>query len=143
MMIRQSASQMANDLLNIDWGYAYGKSFDDPLDYPWQVVFHSDQTAAANEAQTTKQTRMNTLLIKTQVITAIKETGINEQNMAMLLEKDGGMDYDEAQSLAKDMAKTQEEAKAQMQQQLDAQNGINPANQNDAEPNDDDDEDGI
>ena len=139
MMIRQAAAQMANNLLKIDWGYAYNEDFDNELDYPWQVVFHSDQTAAANEIQTTKQTRMNTLLIKTQVISAIKDAGLNEENTAMLLERDGGMDYDEAQNLAKDITSARENA-------LEDANNPNGNPQDDnlnPDPSTDDEEDGI
>ena len=106
MMVRQAAMKFCNDIVNMDWGYCYGEQFD-PLDYPWQVEFYSDQSAAATEANANQQTRMSTLMLKMQAIAAIKETGLSEENVARLLERDGGMDYDEALSLAKDITKTE------------------------------------
>lgn len=95
--------------MHLDWGNAYGEQFEDPLDYPWKVEYYSDQTAAMNQSLTNKQTRTNTLLLKTQAITAIKEAGLNKENTARLLEKDGGCDYDEAQELAEDIAGQREQ----------------------------------
>lgn len=103
MWIRQSATQFANDIMHLDWGYAYNEQFD-PLDYPWQVEFSSSQSAAVTEENSNKQTQMNTSLLKIQVITSLKESDLSEETMQYFLEKDAGFNYDDAKRVAADIA---------------------------------------
>ncbi len=49
---------------------------------------------------------MNTTLLKTQVIAALKETNLDVETMAYILERDAGMKYDEAQLLAESIFKS-------------------------------------
>jgi hypothetical protein len=103
MWIRQSATQFVNDIMHLDWGYAYNEQFDQ-LDYPWQVEFSSSQSAAVTEENTNKQTQMNTSLLKIQVINSLKESNLSEETMQYMLEKDAGFNYDDAKRVAKDIA---------------------------------------
>ena len=103
MWIRQSATQFANDIMHLDWGYAYNEQFDQ-LDFPWQVEFSSSQSAAVTEENTNKQTQMNTSLLKIQVINSLKESNLSEETMQYMLEKDAGFNYDDAKRVAKDIA---------------------------------------
>ncbi|TCB76988.1 hypothetical protein [Acinetobacter sp. ANC 4177] len=103
MWIRQSSTQFANDIMHLDWGYAYNEQFDQ-LDYPWQVEFSSSQSAAVTEENTNKQTQMNTSLLKIQVINSLKESNLSEETMQYMLEKDAGFNYDDAKRVAKDIA---------------------------------------
>ena len=107
MWIRQSATQFVNDIMHLDWGYAYNEQFD-PLDYPWQVEFSSSQSAAVTEENSNKQTQMNTSLLKIQVINSLKESNLSEETMQYLLEKDAGFNYDDAKRVAADIASTRE-----------------------------------
>lgn len=100
IMIRQALTEFLDQLLNLDWGYRFGEMFEEG-NYPWQFDFYSDQTAAAAEAANTKQTRMNTLMLVSQSLTALKEVGLNEEENAKLLESIGGFDFEDAQALAK------------------------------------------
>ncbi|WP_111894522.1 hypothetical protein [Acinetobacter sp. MB5] len=104
MMVRQTTTAFINQLIALDWGYAYNEEFEDPADYPWQVEFYSDQSAAMTEAISNQQQRMSNLTLKAQAIAALKELNLSEAVVARLLERDGGMDYDEAVALAKDLA---------------------------------------
>lgn len=108
MGIRQGSAEFINQLMALHWGYKYNEYFENPLDYPWKVEFYSDQSAAATEQISNRQSLMNTLLLKNQVIITMKEAGLNEENTARLLERDGGMDYDEAVSLARDIVSQRE-----------------------------------
>ncbi|QXW24560.1 hypothetical protein KXJ74_09070 [Acinetobacter johnsonii] len=101
--IRQSSTQFVNDIMHLDWGYAYNEQFDQ-LDYPWQVEFSSSQSAAVTEENTNKQTQMNTSLLKIQVINSLKESNLSEETMQYILEKDAGFNYDDAKRVAKDIA---------------------------------------
>lgn len=103
MWIRQSATQFANDIMHLDWGYAYNEQFDQ-LDFPWQVEFSSSQSAAVTEENNNKQTQMNTSLLKIQVINSLKESNLSEETMQYMLEKDAGFNYDDAKRVAKDIA---------------------------------------
>ena len=103
MWIRQSSTQFVNDIMHLDWGYAYNEQFDQ-LDYPWQVEFSSSQSAAVTEENTNKQTQMNTSLLKIQVINSLKESNLSEETMQYMLEKDAGFNYDDAKRVAKDIA---------------------------------------
>ena len=103
MYIRQSTSQLANDLMHLDWGFAYNEQLDEQ-DFPWQIEFSSTQSAAVTEENTNKQTQMNTTLLKIQVITSLKESDLSEETMQYILEKDAGFNYDDACHIAKDIA---------------------------------------
>lgn len=104
IMIRQSVSQMLNELVDLDWGYAYGDVFD-PVDRPWSFEFYSDQSAAASEMLTNKQTRFNSLALASQAIMTVKELGLDKDSNQMLFEDIGGMDVEKAEKLAKSLDK--------------------------------------
>lgn len=105
MYIRQSALQLVNEIMHIDWGYCYNEQFESgELDFPWQVEFSSTQSAAVTEENTNKQTQMSTSLLKIQVVTALKESYLSEETMQYILEKDAGFNYDDACRIAKDIA---------------------------------------
>ncbi|MBP4545850.1 hypothetical protein ITF83_19195, partial [Acinetobacter baumannii] len=78
----------------------------EPEDYPWQVEYYSNQTAAATEEINNAQSRMNTTLLKTQVIASLKESNLDVDIMAYILERDTGMKYEEALTLAESIAKS-------------------------------------
>lgn len=103
MDLRNATKEFLNQLIALDWGYRYNEFFENEQDYPWQVEFYSDQSAAMTEELTNKQARMNSLIVKAQAIAQIKELGLSEENAARLLERDGGMDYDEAIAIAQDI----------------------------------------
>lgn len=100
---RNATKKFLNQLIALDWGYRYGEFFESEQDYPWQVEFYSDQSAAMSEELSNKQARMSALIVKAQAMAQLKELGISEENAARLLERDGGMDYEEAMALAKDL----------------------------------------
>lgn len=110
MYIRQSAVQLVNNIMHIDWGFCYNEQFDaGELDFPWQVEFSSTQSAAVTEENTNKQTQMNTSLLKIQVINSLKESYLSEETMQYILEKDAGFNYDDACRVAADIAKSRPE----------------------------------
>ncbi|MDH0032913.1 MULTISPECIES: hypothetical protein [unclassified Acinetobacter] len=114
MYIRQSAVQLVNMIMCIDWGLCYNEDFDE-RDFPWQVEFSSTQSAAVTEENTNKQTQMNTTLLKIQVINSLKESDLSEETMQYILEKDAGFNYDDACRIAKDIAETRAQAQSQAQ----------------------------
>lgn len=122
MMLRQATTQFVNQILALDWGYAYNEEFKNELDYPWQIEYYSDQSAAMTESITNQQQRLSNLMLKAQAIAALKELGLSVDVVARLLERDGGMDYDEALSLAKDLA-------AQIKREQEMQDGFGGGNQ--------------
>ncbi|MGM7308941.1 hypothetical protein ACOI3P_04250, partial [Acinetobacter baumannii] len=68
--------------------------------------YYSNQTAAATEEINNAQSRMNTTLLKTQVIASLKESNLDVDIMAYILERDTGMKYEEALTLAESIAKS-------------------------------------
>lgn len=104
IMIRQCVSQMLNELVDLDWGYAYDEVFD-PNDRPWSFEFYSDQSAAASEMLTNKQTRFNSLALAAQAIMTVKELGLDKESNQMLFEDIGGMDVEKAEKLAASLDK--------------------------------------
>ena len=100
--IRQAVTEFINDLIRLDWAYAYGDWLE-PIDYHWQIEFYSDVSAGNTEAITNRQNRMNSLMITGQAVQMIKDLGLPEKQTASLLEKIGGMDLEEAESLANAM----------------------------------------
>ncbi|NNP70380.1 hypothetical protein [Acinetobacter sp. Ac_5812] len=110
MYIRQSAVQLTNDVMHIDWGYCYNEQFEaGELDFPWRIEFSSTQSAAVTEENTNKQMQMNTSLLKIQVINSLKESDLSEATMQYILEKDAGFNYDDACRVAADIAKSRPE----------------------------------
>ena len=103
MLIRQALIDSFNQLMSIHWGIKYNEYFEDG-DYPWQFDFYSDQSAAATEALTNKQTRMNTLAITAQSLGALKELGLKKESVQIMLEEIGGLDIDQAERIAIDFA---------------------------------------
>lgn len=99
-LIRQATKQFLDEVIAIDWGYYFNEAFD-PNDLPWNVEFYSDQSASATEQLTNQQNRMNGLILKSQAIAQLKELDLGVEATARLLERDGGMDYDEAMEIAK------------------------------------------
>lgn len=102
LRIRQGSTVYLNDLAHLDWGFAYGEQFNS-LDFPWEWQFYSDQSAAATESITNKQSRMNTMTMVAQALATIKELDLDEANIQKMLEDTGGMDYEDAKALAKDL----------------------------------------
>ncbi len=103
MLIRQALIDSFNQLMTIHWGIKYNEYFEDG-NYPWQFDFYSDQSAAATEALTNKQTRMNTLAITAQSLGALKELGLKKESVQIMLEEIGGLDIDQAERIAIDFA---------------------------------------
>lgn len=137
MMVRQAAMLFVNQIVALDWAYAYGEDLE-PMDYGWQVEFYSDQSAATTEELTNKQTRMNTLILKAQALGALKELGLSSDVVTRLLERDGGMDLDEAERVAQSLA-----AAATENPPIAAQDAEQQAEQDDGQDDGQDDEDGI
>lgn len=103
LMIRQTTTEFIHQILALDWGYAFGEEFVDK-EYPWQIDFYSDQSAAMTEVISNQQTRMNAIAIKAQAIAALKELQLSEAVLVKMLERDAGMDYEDAVAMAKDLA---------------------------------------
>lgn len=102
MLIRMALTNAFNDLMALHFGLVYGEYFHQG-DYPWQFDFYSDQSAAATEALSNRQARMNMVIMKAQALQSLKELGLNSQNLQRILEEDGGMDYDAALILANNL----------------------------------------
>ena len=108
ILIRQAYTQMLNDLAVLDWAYNYGEWLDQD-EYPWQFEFYSDQSAAANEMNTNRNNRSNTMMLLGQALQILRDTGLSEETNKMLLEDVAGLDMDKAEMIAKDLAKAKKE----------------------------------
>ena len=104
---------MLDDLIALDWGYAFNEVFDEN-ELPWNVEFYSDQSASATEQLTNQQNRMNGLILKSQAMAQLKELNLGVDATARLLERDGGMDYDEAMMVAEALDRKPEEPEGMM-----------------------------
>ena len=107
--IRQSLIDSYNKLMAQHWAIKYNEYFKDG-EYPWQFDFYSDQSAAATEALTNKQTRLNTTMIKAQTLQLLRDLGFSEATLQTMIEKDMGEDFDTAKKIANDLVKTRETA---------------------------------
>lgn len=107
--IRQSLIDSYNELMALHWAIKYNEYFKDG-DYPWQFDFYSDQSAAATEALTNKQTRLNTTMIKAQTLQLLRDLGFSEETLQSLIEKDMGEDLETAKRLAIDLVKARNAA---------------------------------
>ncbi|WP_019518719.1 hypothetical protein [Faucicola boevrei] len=102
MLIRQALIDSYNQLMSLHWGIRYNEYFYDG-DYPWQFDFYSDQSAAATEALNNKQTRMNTVALMAQSLSALREVGLKKDSVRVILEEVGGLDTEQAEKLAQDL----------------------------------------
>lgn len=132
IMIRQAYTDLLNQMAVIDWAYAYGEWLE-PGDYPWQFEFYSDQSAAANEMNTNRNNRANTLMLMGQSLQVLRDVGLDKESNLMLLEDVAGMDLDKAEKIANGLAKAKKEAQ-------DALNGGGDGGQ-DPDPNPDNPDD--
>lgn len=105
--IRQSLIDSYDKLMAQHWAIKYNEYFKDG-DYPWQFDFYSDQSAAATEALTNKQTRLNTTMIKAQTLQLLRDLGFSEATLQTMIEKDMGEDFDTAKKIANDLVRARE-----------------------------------
>lgn len=110
MMVRQACKEMLNNLVVLDWAYAYGEMFQNEADYVWDIQFYSDQSASMTEMISNNQARMGALATQMAVLQQMKELGLSEEVSADLLERQGGFDYEQAQAIAKDLKASAEQA---------------------------------
>lgn len=122
--IRASSMMIINHILALDWGYAYNEYFEDPLDYPWQIEFYSDQSAAMSEALSNQQSRLNLAMLRTQLIAQIKELNLSIPVITRILERDAGMDYDEAMQMAQDLKNQAQETEGTQDNDVDDEDEI-------------------
>ncbi|MDO4440567.1 MAG: hypothetical protein Q4B81_00105 [Moraxella sp.] len=108
MLIRMALTNAFNDLMALHFGLVYGEYFHQG-DYPWQFDFYSDQSAAATEALSNKQARMNMVIMKAQALQSLRELGLSEENLQAILEDDGGMDYDIAVRLSSNLGASEKD----------------------------------
>ncbi len=132
MLIRQALIDSYNQLMSLHWGIKYNEYFYDG-DYPWQFDFYSDQSAAATEALNNKQTRMNTVALMAQSLSALREVGLKKDSVRVILEEVGGLDTEQAEKLAQDL-------EGQHDDNLPTNSGEN-ATDDDFDDNDDDEYD--
>ena len=85
--------------MSIHWGIKYGEFFEE-CDYPWQFDFYSDQTAAATQALTNKQSRANTTVSQMQAVQMIKELALGKETSQLILEDEMGYDIEVAEKIA-------------------------------------------
>lgn len=135
MLIRQALIDAFNHLMSLHWGVKYNEYFYDG-DYPWQFDFYSDQSAAATEALNNKQTRMNTVALIAQSLTALREVGLKKDSVRVILEEVGGLDTEQAEKLAQDLGDKPDDDNLPINS-----NRENNTADDDFDDNDDDDED--
>lgn len=102
MLIRQALIDSFNDLMALHFALRYQAYFYDG-EYPWQFDFYSDQSAAATEALTNKQTRINTAMLKVQMLQMLHELGLPKEATQLILENDAGEDFESAKKLAESL----------------------------------------
>ncbi|WP_417212040.1 hypothetical protein [Acinetobacter venetianus] len=104
MLIRQAATPALNHIINMHFGYKYGKTFKPGL-FPWKIEFYSDISAAAEQALNSKNTRASTLMAVTQAIGILKDLGLSPEVNKILLTTILGLDDDEAINIAASLGK--------------------------------------
>ena len=107
-LIRQALIDGYNNLMSLHWGVKYGEYFEDG-NYPWQFDFYSDQSAAATEALTNKQARLNTIMLKVQAYQGLRDLGLSKQSIQLILE-DAGEDFETAKKIAEELAGAHEQS---------------------------------
>lgn len=100
---RIALKEFVNELIALDWLYAYGEKFSTPLDYPWNVEFYSDQSAAMTEQLNNQNSRIQSALLKASLIAELKGLTLSVEVMTDHLEHDGGFDFDQAEAIAQDI----------------------------------------
>ncbi|GAA0319243.1 hypothetical protein [Psychrobacter aestuarii] len=112
-LIRSALVDGYNHVMSVHWGLRYGEYFEDG-NYPWQINFYSDQSAAATQALTNRQNRANTTLLQTQVFVAIRELGLDLHGAQMMLEDELGYDSEKAERIAMYLCVQPQQAGGQM-----------------------------
>lgn len=103
MLIRTALIDAFDSLMALHFGLVYGEYFHQGQ-YPWRFDFYSDQSAAATEALSNRQARMNMMIMKAQALQSLKELNLSSEALQAILEQDGGLDYEASVSLASVLA---------------------------------------
>ena len=106
--IRTDTTEFLDQILALDWLYAYGESFTDELDFPWEIEFYSDQTASMTEQVNNQNQRANSGIVICQLAQIIKDLGVSTEVAIKLLERYASLDYEEAKALAESIAKEEQ-----------------------------------
>lgn len=109
--IRVALSDFYNHVIDVHVAYRYGMSFT-PEDRPWQINFHGSISALETERQKTKLDAVNAVTMMAQCFQLVKDSGLDEQAMAHLFEREMKLDAEDAKMYAASIAKAKKEADA-------------------------------
>lgn len=109
--IRQALTAFFDHIIEVHILMKFGTSFEG-MDKPWSVIYYSGISALEAERQKTKSDAANSFSLLTQILQSLKELGLPKEAVAHLLEKELGMDAEDAELLADGMEKAKAEADA-------------------------------
>jgi hypothetical protein len=102
-IIRGALSDFFNSVIDLHTMHRYGIVFSEE-ERPWNINFYGSISAMEAEKQRTRLESANSAAMLAQVMSQIKEMGLDEKTTAMFLAKQMLLDEDEASAYAKAMA---------------------------------------
>ncbi|HWX00033.1 MAG TPA: hypothetical protein VNZ65_04330, partial [Collimonas sp.] len=102
-IIRGALSDFFNSVIDLHTMHRYGIVFSEE-ERPWNINFYGSISAMEAEKQRTRLESANSAAMLAQVMSQIKEMGLDEKTTAMFLAKQMLLDEDEAAAYAKAMA---------------------------------------
>lgn len=98
-MIRVSALECLNHIVDVHMAVKHKMSFE-PGQRPWSLRFYGSIAAMEAENQRTQTDAANTGLLVAQLLSQLKDTGLNAKAMAHVLERAAKMDSEDAKVYA-------------------------------------------
>ncbi len=103
-LLRVAMSEFFNSIINVHTYHRYGVVFREH-ERPWNINFYGTISALESERQHTKAEAMNSAALMVQTLQQLRELGLSDEAMVMVLTKIMLLDEDEAKMIVKGMPK--------------------------------------
>jgi len=102
-MMRKSLADFYYDAIDLHLYTKNGYTFEKG-ERPYRINFYGSVSALENEAAITKEKSMNSVAIMGQALSALKDLGLEENTMKLILSQEMKLDENMAELISKDMA---------------------------------------
>lgn len=111
-MIRVAALECLNHIVDVHMAVKHKIRFE-PGQRPWTLKFYGSIAAMEAENQRTQMDASNNALLVAQLLSQLKDTGLDDKAIATILERVAKMNSEDAKLYAESLVKAREEAKTE------------------------------
>jgi hypothetical protein len=110
-LIRTALNDFFHDIIDLHCHQKYGYVFD-PDERPYKINFYGSISALESEKADSRDKMMNGTMMMGQALGVLKDLGLTEDTLKVIMTEDMAMDQDIAAKIAKDLAKAAKDALA-------------------------------